>query len=114
TRATGGISADAIEYLGGTPVSMDTADMYSAFDKGVLDAIHNYPSSILTFGVAELIGYGTTGLGFSSVAVGLMINEDLWQELPDNVKEAMEQASEEAALNGAEEHDTQQKEIEQD
>src|SRR5690606_33675599 len=95
----------AINYAGGVPISMDTAEMYGAFDRGVLDALHYYVNPLESFGVLELIEFGTTDLQFGSVPVGLMINEELFQGLDKELQDVLIQAGQETAGYAANKHD---------
>ncbi|WP_237562778.1 TRAP transporter substrate-binding protein DctP [Bacillus dakarensis] len=91
-RAPGGVQTKLLEFLGATPVTVTTPEMYEAFDKGVINTLYAAPTSIQDFKLNELIGYGTNGASYGSGAVGLVISEKKWQQLPENVKEAINQA----------------------
>ncbi|WP_174727597.1 TRAP transporter substrate-binding protein DctP [Mesobacillus harenae] len=98
-RSSGGISNFTFELLGATPVAVNTPDMYEAFDQGIIEVLHMFPSTLNSYGVDELIGYGTQGANFGASAVGFVINEEVYQGLPKNVQEAIIQAGDEIVDN---------------
>lgn len=93
----GGVFKFAIEHLGGTPVTITASDMYEAFDKGVVDVINHYPSTLNAWSMGDLIKDGTSGAKFGAAPYGLMISEKTWQELPEDVQKAIYQAGDELA-----------------
>ncbi|WP_158735675.1 TRAP transporter substrate-binding protein DctP [Alteribacillus sp. YIM 98480] len=107
--SSGGVDSEIIEYLGGTPVTLSPTEMFEAFDKGIVDVLSSYTTPLKSYGVADLIQHGTNGAQFGAGTAGFIINEDVWQSFPDNVKDAFDQASEEIALSSiiANEEDAQ-------
>lgn len=97
----GGVFKTAIEHLGGTPVTITASDMYEAFDKGVVDVINHYPSTLNAWSMGDLIKSGTSGAKFGAAPYGLMISEKRWQELPNHIKEALYQAGDELAASSS-------------
>lgn len=94
-RTTGGAGTAMLEYAGATPVSVNTPDMFEAFDSGIIDVVYQFPRTMQSYGLQELVRYGTQGAAFGSSIVGFVINENLYQGLLENVKEAIHQAAEE-------------------
>ncbi|WP_174727600.1 TRAP transporter substrate-binding protein DctP [Mesobacillus harenae] len=94
-RASGGVTNKFLEYLGATPVFVNTPDMYEAFDQGILDVLHMFASTLNSYGLGELLTYGTEGARFGGGLVGFVINEDVYQGLPENVQKAIIQAGDE-------------------
>lgn len=98
-RSPGGVQSKLLEFVGATPVSVPTPEMYEAFDKGVIDTLYAAVMSLDDVKLNEVIGTGTKGAAYGSGSVGLVISEKKWQELPDNVKEAITQAGMEFTEN---------------
>jgi len=94
-RGPGGILNNTLEYLGAVPINISVTEMYEAFDRGVVDVVNMYGGGIQDYGLDELVTFGTQNYNFGGVGVGLIINENRWQGLPENVKKAINQAGDE-------------------
>jgi len=92
-KTAGGISSEFFKSIGSVPVAVAFPELYEAVDRDVIDAISLDATPLDTSGVAEVINHGViTNYGTSLVA--LVINEQVWQSLPGNVKTIMAQAGE--------------------
>src|SRR5699024_6835338 len=67
--------------------------------------------ALRTAGVDQLID-NRLGISFSNFILPLFINESVWQSLPDETKDAMEQASREIAISQAESQEAETTEVE--
>lgn len=94
-RSPGGVSHELLEFVGATPVSVTTPEMYEGFEKGVLDTIYSSAMSAEDVSLGELIKFGTNGVSYGASAVGLVINNEVFEGLPKNVQEAIIQAGNE-------------------
>ncbi|MBM4763351.1 TRAP transporter substrate-binding protein DctP [Bacillus sp. B15-48] len=101
-RASGGLHSEMVEFIGGIPVAIPSADMYEAYEKGAVDGLHGFASSDVLGGYREISNYATRNLHFSGGTTGLMMNEELYNSLPDDIKEAMKEAGDYVAANGSE------------
>jgi TRAP-type C4-dicarboxylate transport system substrate-binding protein len=108
-RSTGGLFNSTLQEIGATPISLAVSEVFEAMDRGIIDVIHFNASSIISNGLNELVNYGTKDLHFGGAGMGLMINEDLFQKLPNNVKEAIIQAGDEVSERGANYYDEAEK-----
>ncbi|SDL95483.1 TRAP-type C4-dicarboxylate transport system, substrate-binding protein [Bacillus sp. OK048] len=106
-QVAGGIFTEIFNYLGAAPVSIPTSDVYNAFSTGIVDGLHYSYVSVEAFGIDELTKYATRGLNLSSGIYGLVINEDVYQSLPQNVQEIIMQVGEEMGRSLTEYMDTQ-------
>lgn len=93
-KTPGGITNELYSYLGAVPVTISHAETYEALEKGVIEIVSSYNMAIKNGGYDELLEYGVMP-HIGSVIQSIKINENKWQSLPDNVKEAMMQAGEE-------------------
>jgi TRAP-type C4-dicarboxylate transport system substrate-binding protein len=50
--------------------------------------------SVVAYGLDKLVKYATDGVSFGSFIVAYSINQSVWEKLPDDVKKAMDAASE--------------------
>lgn len=79
-----------IEALGGTPVSMSPGDVYTGLERGVIDGYGWTYTGIDVFGWNEVSDY-IIDHAFYSLDGALLINQQVWDGLPDDVKEGLEE-----------------------
>lgn len=103
----GGLTSDVLLVAGANPVAMTATDIYESLERGVISGYTTLSLANLgAFGVSRVTPYmvdGGTGSIGSSVAV---INEDLFQSMPEEYQEAILEASDYAIEYGVEELDT--------
>lgn len=92
-KSAGGVYSEMLKFAGATPVTITVSDLFSALEKGVVDGMQSYHIDAEGYGVVELLENATNNLGFGAVAFGLAINEEVYQELPEEIQEALDQAS---------------------
>jgi TRAP-type C4-dicarboxylate transport system substrate-binding protein len=100
-RTSGGLHAEMVEFIGGIPVAIPSADMYEAYEKGAVDGLHGFASSDTSGGYREVSNFGTRNLSFSGGTTGLMMNAKLYDELPEDIKKAFKGAGDYIAANGS-------------
>lgn len=90
-----GHGARALEDLGADPVSMPAEDVYEALQRGTIDAWSGFP-----FDAAAASGLGEVAphvfdlrLGVFSQASQPAINLDVWEDLPEDVQQLMNDVS---------------------
>ena len=88
-RVSGELENKSLSGLGASPVNITVGEMYEALDRGVIDSVSLYAASMKDYGMAELIKYGTSGVAFGGTGVGLVINEQVFQGLPENVQKVL-------------------------
>ncbi|MFV0472853.1 MAG: TRAP transporter substrate-binding protein DctP [Pikeienuella sp.] len=92
-RSTGGAKEIAINKLGGVPVQMAAPEAREALSRGTVDAIVFPNSSILPYDLPPHLKSATAGANFGSAVLTYMISEKKWNELPEDVRAAMDEAS---------------------
>jgi TRAP-type C4-dicarboxylate transport system substrate-binding protein len=110
-RSSGAFMSELIKTFGGTPVTIPTPELYEGIEKGIVDQVGQYSTTLESFGLGELLKYGTQGVSFGAGSCGLIINENKWQSLPENVKKAFQQAAKEVVDSGSKADDEQNKKI---
>jgi TRAP-type C4-dicarboxylate transport system substrate-binding protein len=110
-RSSGAFMSELIKSFGGTPVTIPTPELYEGIEKGIVDQVGQYSTTLQSFGLGELLKYGTQGVSFGAGSCGLIINENVWQSLPENVKKAFKQAAKEVVDSGSKADDEQNKKI---
>ncbi len=93
-KTPGGMANQLYEFLGAVPVSISHAETYEALDRGVIQVASYYSMAVKNSGTDELLRYAIFP-HIGTVIQGITINNQVWQGLPDDVKEAMETAGEE-------------------
>jgi len=106
-RSAGGIVEKSIQAIGAVPVNVGAPEAYEAMQKGVLDGTIFNPSSMHSYKLDELSQYATWGASMPSSVLTYFVNENVWQGLPEDVKQAFEQASEEIVLSLCKLYDTE-------
>ncbi|ARD47968.1 TRAP transporter substrate-binding protein DctP [Sporosarcina sp. P33] len=94
-RVTGDALNKSISALEGTPINLTASEFYEAFDRGVYDSLVLNATSMNDYGFSELAKYGTDGISFGGLATGLIINENVYQKLPEDIKEIFLQVGDE-------------------
>ncbi|HET7672036.1 MAG TPA: TRAP transporter substrate-binding protein [Burkholderiales bacterium] len=81
-RTGGGISAEVITALGGSPFFKPAPESYELLNSGVADGVFFPLESIVSFKLDKVIGQGTIFPGgLYSSAFGFFINEDKWNKI---------------------------------
>jgi len=97
-----GVLAQALSAVGATTVSIALPEVYEALGRGVIDAALTgieLVRDLSWFEVAEYTINPGTGMFISNPMV---INLDVWESLPDDVKQLFEDAREDAIQRGLE------------
>ncbi|GLQ05129.1 TRAP transporter substrate-binding protein [Sneathiella chinensis] len=85
-RTAGATGEMIAKSLGAVPVKVPAADLYLALQRGTVDgAIYNPPSTF-AYKIDEVLASVSTNASLGAVAFATLINEDVWQGLPDDVK----------------------------
>jgi len=92
-RSTGSQDITA-RSIGAVPVRMSAPDAYQALSRGTLDGLLFPDESISSYGLTKLVKHATVGTSFGSFIVAYSIRQDAWNHLPDDVKQAIDAASE--------------------
>src|SRR5699024_7801097 len=93
--ATGGL-ADLAEELGATVVGTPITESYEAMEKGTVDGVFYGLTASATYDLQEPANYVyTLPLGSSTGLYGM--NLDVWEDLPEDVQNIMEEVAEEHA-----------------
>jgi len=91
-RTAGGVMELAARALGATPVSITASEIYTALDRGTLDAVVFTWLLADTYKFPEIAKYGTNGFGFGTPGQFIMVGEKTWQSLPADIQDILVQA----------------------
>lgn len=108
-RTTSGISP-VLEALGAVPVALNIPETYQAMERGTVDATINYIPYIKAYKHYEVGAY-LTEVGFGqTMGYGLAINRDLFNEMPEDLQQIIEEVSDEFVEVYARKYVTQEQE----
>jgi TRAP-type C4-dicarboxylate transport system substrate-binding protein len=93
-RTTGGAQDLTVRALEAVPVRMSAPDAYESLSRGTMDGLLFPMESVISYGLDKLVKHATDGVSFGSFIVAFSINQSVWDRLPDDVKKAMDAASE--------------------
>ncbi|MBX6377117.1 MAG: TRAP transporter substrate-binding protein DctP [Clostridia bacterium] len=99
-RSGGGGHSLAITALGGTPVTLSGPDVYEALQRGTIDGAVWPLSSMKEYGMSEVVKHITVGAGLPGIIITFAVSEKTWQSWPEDVREAVRKASDEAFSEG--------------
>lgn len=85
-RTNGAIPAKMWTLLGATPLFMPMPEIYEAAEKGVIDVAHLNWALVSVTRTGEVLPYWTD-LNTNIVSYGMLMNLDIWNELPADIQE---------------------------
>lgn len=89
-----------VEKLGGVAVTTSPGEVYTALERGVVEGYGWPATKISDFGWHEVTEY-VIDPGFYQVDVGIVMNLDFWNELPDDVKNIINEVAIEVERDAA-------------
>ncbi len=91
------------EKVGINSVTMPAVEMYDALSRGAFDGSYYSIADWSGYGFGELFKYTITGVNFGHFNAFIGMSQEKWDEMPENVQEAMTKANEEIFSPGAQE-----------
>lgn len=92
-RAVGGAQGDTVVAIGGTPIQVQSPELYDALSRGTVDgAIYAYVG-MPPYSLGEVIHHAVDGVFAGSLAVLYAIDDETWEGLPEDVRAAMTEAA---------------------
>jgi TRAP-type C4-dicarboxylate transport system substrate-binding protein len=90
-RVAGPLEGRTVEALGGSPVTMSSAEVYEALERGTIDGLISYMGTIPGRSLQEVIKYGTSA-PFGAYSVDAYARADWFEGLPEANREALLEA----------------------
>lgn len=90
-RVAGIIEGRTVEALGASPVTMSSAEVYEALERGTIDGLLSYIGTIPGRSLQEVVKYGTRG-NFGDYSVDPYVRADWFDGLPQQSQEALLEA----------------------
>ncbi len=103
-RTPGGIANEVYKSMGAVPVSVAHAETYEALEKGVIEAAAYSSVAVDASGTKDLLK-NAMFLHLGTAIHGIVINESVWQGLPEDVQKAMIDAGQEIVKSSGEKYD---------
>lgn len=92
-RVAGPLEGRTVEALGGSPVTMSSAEVYEALERGTIDGLISYIGTIPGRSLQEVVKYGTAA-PFGAYSVDAYARADWFEGLSAEQQEALNTAGE--------------------
>lgn len=93
-RSSGGTMSLGIEALGGTAVDIPIPESYEALERGTVDSSVGPINLIQTWDWQFVTDYSTVNAPLGTSPGTISIREDLWEELPSDIRDIMSDVGE--------------------
>ena len=93
-RSSGGAQDLMLRAIGSVPVRMSAPDSYESLSRGTMDGLIFTMESIHSYGLEKLLKHSTDSVTFGSFVIAYSMNQAFWSRLPDDIKKAINEASE--------------------
>ena len=103
-RTPGGIANEVYNSLGAVPVSVSHSETYEALEKGVIEAASYSSVAVDASGTKDLLEHAMF-IHLGTAIHGIVINESVWQGLPEDIQKAMMDAGQEIVKSSGEKYD---------
>lgn len=110
-RTSGSTQAMIARDLGSVGVRLSGPDVYTAVETGLLDGILFPLASVPGYNLQEVVKHISTNGSFGGYSFVMVVKRDLFDGLPDDVKQAMVQAGKEIATHVAKAQDESENEL---
>ena len=80
-----------VKSMGGAPVSMSSAELYEALERGTIDGMVSYLGTIVSRGLQDILKYGTRA-HFGAYSVDAYANTAWLQDTSSEVQDALHDA----------------------
>ncbi|MGX8791810.1 TRAP transporter substrate-binding protein [Oceanobacillus sp. M60] len=94
-RFVGTVQSRLMQEFGGNPVNLPAGELYESIQRGVIDAVEfSGPSGDKALNLDEVTNYVATPSWHQTASVtGVMINQDVWESLPEDLQLVVDTAA---------------------
>ncbi|WP_314177695.1 TRAP transporter substrate-binding protein [Streptomyces winkii] len=92
-RVAGEIEGETVKAMGGAPVTMGSAEVFEALEKGTIDGLMSYIGTVVSRDLQTIVRYGTSG-HFGAYTVDAYCRSDWYEEQAPAVRKALDAAGE--------------------
>jgi len=89
-----------IKNLGANSITLPSTDLYDSLSRNALDGTIQSVADWTGYGLQELLKFTLDGINLGHYAPVIAMSEDKFNSLPDNAKQAMENATVDSVQNG--------------
>lgn len=100
-RVAGEIEGETVKALGGAPVTMGSAEVYEAIERGTIDGLVSYIGTVVSRDLQRIVKYGTAG-HFGAYTVDAYCRSDWYEQQDSVVRRALDAAGEALYRDGTE------------
>ncbi len=97
-RAPGGYMLKAVEAMGAKAISMTGAEVYTAMERGTIDACSMPEGAAVAWRIQEVTKF-VTRVNYCTPGLPIMFSFKTWQTLPKDIQNIMLQAGRDAEVN---------------
>lgn len=105
-RSSGGLQEQTVEALGGVAVQIPGPEVYTALQRGTVDGTITPLASVQPYGFDEVLKSISINADLGTFPITYVINQAVWEGLPDDIKDSMHTASAEINVSFGEYVDT--------
>lgn len=95
-RATGATTVQTLDLLGANPITMVAAEIYTSLEKGVLDGVLFSAAGVTGFKLQDIVKHGSL-ISAGVFQFFLLMNEEKWNGLPEDIREKIDRIAGESA-----------------
>ena len=88
-RTAGHVEGETIRALGGSPVSLSSAELYEALERGTIDGMVSYMGTVISRDLQNVLKFGTEA-HFGDYSVDAYANVHWYDSLPATTREALQ------------------------
>ena len=94
-RTSGTIMTEFLKKVGSAPVVIPTVEVYTALQRGTIDGITLLYQLLRTYKWVEIIKYVTFPDVYGSATLNLLMNEESYKKLPEDLKKVVDDTAKE-------------------
>ena len=91
-RVGGKAEGEAIKALGGNPVTLTSAELYEALQRGTIDGVVCYPGTIYGRSLQEVLKYNTH-IPIGAYGYAIWVKKSSWDSWPESVRKVIKEAA---------------------
>lgn len=100
-RTAGHVEGETVRALGGSPVSLSSAELYEALDRGTIDGMVGYVGTVISRDLQNVLRYGTEA-HFGDYSIDAYANVRWYDSLPESTRRALSAGGRAMAEDGTE------------
>lgn len=101
-RVASGMLSLIAEGMGSSPTTMASGDVYNAMERGTIDGALNDLYTIVSYGWGDVADYSTLNVNLGSGATLLGMDQEIYQGFSDDIKSAIDEATQKSLTQSAE------------